>query len=243
MILVTGDTHGDLSRLLFPNELNKEDYLIVCGDFGAVWYGSEKETERNERLSGLLPYTLLFVDGNHENFDALKKYPVTEWNGGKVQVIANDVIHLMRGQVYTIDGKKLFTFGGAASHDIANGILEPDDPDFYQKRRNLDRAFAQYRINHYSWWEDELPSKEEMDEGIRNLAANNWQVDYILTHCTPTSVLGVLGNGEFKPDRLTDYLNLIREKCQFKRWYFGHYHMDQSLDPQFHVIYESIREI
>ena len=34
----------------------------------------------------------------------------------------------MRGQVFTIDDKTFFTFGGAQSHDIRDGILETDDP-------------------------------------------------------------------------------------------------------------------
>ena len=243
MILITGDTHGDLERLLFPNELNKDDYLIICGDFGGVWSGSEKERERNNRLCNILPYTLLFVDGNHENFDALKEYPVTEWCGGKVQIIAKDVIHLMRGQVYTIEGKKIFTFGGASSHDIDDGILDPNDPEFYEKKLLLDKTFGMYRINHFSWWEEELPSQEEMDEGIRNLEANDWNVDLIISHCAPTSMLGVLGNGLYKPDRLNDYLETIRQRCSFKHWYFGHYHINQSLDPQFTVLYDRIKEI
>lgn len=29
------------------------------------------------------PFTTLFVDGNHENFDLLNAYPVENWHGGK----------------------------------------------------------------------------------------------------------------------------------------------------------------
>ena len=71
------------------------------------------------------PFTTLFVDGNHENFDRLYAYPVEEWHGGKVHKIRPSVIHMMRGQVFAIDGKSVFTFGGASSHDIDGGILEP----------------------------------------------------------------------------------------------------------------------
>ena len=40
-IFITGDTHGDFSRLLpaafhEQRDLTKEDYLIICGDFGGV---------------------------------------------------------------------------------------------------------------------------------------------------------------------------------------------------------------
>ena len=60
---------------------------------------------------------IAFIDGNHENYDRLKKYPVTDWNGGKVQIISDSVIHLMRGQVYQIGEEKIFVMGGARSHD------------------------------------------------------------------------------------------------------------------------------
>ena len=47
-----------------------------------------------------------------------------------MQVIRPSVLHLMRGQLYDICGKRIFTMGGASSHDIRDGILEPDDPDY-----------------------------------------------------------------------------------------------------------------
>ena len=72
-------------------------------------------------------YTTLFVDGNHEKFDRLSDYPVDTWNRGKVHKIRPSVIHLMRGQIFEIDGKSIFTFGGASSHDITGGILDPMD--------------------------------------------------------------------------------------------------------------------
>jgi hypothetical protein len=44
MIYVTGDTHGrkDIDKLYascFPEgqTLTREDYVIICGDFGALW--------------------------------------------------------------------------------------------------------------------------------------------------------------------------------------------------------------
>ena len=45
MIYITGDIHGDFSRFRSPalKKLRKNDALIVCGDFGFIWDGSEKE--------------------------------------------------------------------------------------------------------------------------------------------------------------------------------------------------------
>lgn len=110
MIFVAGDTHrSDLGRFgafcgAHP-DLTKNDYMIVAGDFGGVW--SAKTLERDLQPFSALPFTALFVDGNHENFDLLDGYPVSQWNGGKVHFIRPDIIHLMRGQVYTIGGQDL----------------------------------------------------------------------------------------------------------------------------------------
>lgn len=68
------------------------------------------------------PWTTLFVDGNHENFELLDDYPVSSWHGGKVHFIKESVIHLMRGQIDTIDGQTFFTFGGGYSCDIETRV-------------------------------------------------------------------------------------------------------------------------
>lgn len=42
--------------------------------------------------------------------------------------------------------------GGASSHDIQDGILEPDAPDFEEKFQQLEQRSALFRVNHRSWW-------------------------------------------------------------------------------------------
>lgn len=119
--------------------MTKEDCVIICGDFGGIWnYGFENQKEA-EALDWLdsRPFTTLFVCGNHENFDRLYEYPVEEWHGGKVHKIRDSVLHMMRGQVFEIDDRKIFSFGGASSHDIDGGVLELEDPDFKEKRDEL----------------------------------------------------------------------------------------------------------
>ncbi len=39
--------------------------------------------------------------------------------------------------------------------------------------RFLTAAGKPYRINHLSWWKEELASEEEMEEGRNNLAAHD----------------------------------------------------------------------
>lgn len=79
-----------------------------------------------------------------------------------------------------------------------------------------------------------------MQNGIDNLEKVNYKVDYIITHCCPTSVQAMLSGGTYKTDYLMDYLQKISEKCEFKKWYFGHYHDNRQVDAQFSLLYKDI---
>ena len=225
-IFITGDTHGDidwskLNTTQFPvqKELTKSDYVIITGDFGAVWNGdrSDKYLQKNYNERN---FTTLFVDGNHENFDLLNSYPVEMWNGGKIHRISDSIIHLMRGQVFTMGDKTFFTMGGASSTD---------------KFR---------RREHISWWADEIPSKEELEEGINNLEKVDFNVDYVLSHCCGTSLLSQI-LFSYDSDTLTSYFDHLEFdfNLQFKHWYFGHYHRDKDIDNKYHCMYNRIIEL
>ena len=78
MIYITGDCHGDYRRFrkdIFPEQkdMTKEDYVIICGDFG--FWDRSREQEYWMRWLEERPFTALWVDGNHENFDLLSEYP------------------------------------------------------------------------------------------------------------------------------------------------------------------------
>ena len=250
MVYVTGDCHQNFRKFntkIFPEqkEMTKEDYVIICGDFDGVWNKEVENKEEKHLLDWLeeKPFTTLFVDGNHENFDRLYSYPVELWHGGKVHKIRPSVIHLMRGQIYEIDGKSFLTFGGASSHDIESGILDPEDPDFKEKKKWLDREWRSYRVNHITWWAQELPSEEEMQEGRANLAAHDDQVDFIVTHCCATSTQMLIDEQKLKPDIETDYLEEIKQTIQFKKWFFGHYHDNRNVSKKEILIYEQFVRI
>ena len=243
MIYITGDTHSDFSRFTeenFPiqSEMTKDDYVIICGDFGGVWTSEEESSREKDALDWLdnKSFTTLFVDGNHENYTRLYDYPMEEWNGGKVHKIRDSVLHLMRGEIFDIDNKKIFAFGGAKSHDIQDGILNLDEEE---KIYNYRKRGAYFRIRDFSWWDLELPTNQEMENGIENLEKVNYKVDYIISHCCPTSIQALI-NSTYKRDILTDYLQQVSEKCTFKRWYFGHYHDYRQVNAQFTLLYEDI---
>ncbi|MFF2154460.1 metallophosphoesterase family protein [Paenibacillus chitinolyticus] len=230
MIYITGDIHGTISvgsrfnKRNFPEQksLTKKDYVIVAGDFGLIWDGSREDQYWLKWLHKEKPFTTLFIDGNHENFDLLEQYPVEIWNGGKVHKINSSVIHLMRGQVFTIENKKFFTFGGAASHD------------------------KEYRKEGKSWWRREMPSKDEYEEGLENINRNNWIVDYVITHTCSTSDLDYISsvfNIHMEKDEMHPYFYEVEQKLTYKRWYFGHFHKNVDLPKNKRLIYSDLIKI
>lgn len=227
MIYVTGDTHGlqDYFKLhIFAGEhpeLTLNDYVIIAGDFGAVW--DSKTLAADLKPYTELPFTILFVDGNHENFDLLETFPVEDWHGGKVHRIKPNIIHLMRGQVFEIEGKTFFTFGGATSIDK------------FMRREGL------------SWWKQELPTYEELDEGMANLKKHNNKVDYIVTHsCSERALLypQIRNSATLKlycPE--SQMLSYIEENAAYKHWYFGHFHVDAEFGGRYTVLYQNVVRI
>lgn len=225
MIFVTGDTHIpiDVTKLrLFDmsKNLTKNDYVIICGDFGAVWNFKGEDEEEKMWLEWLekRQFTTLFIDGNHECFPRLNSFPVETWNGGKIHKIKSTVIHLMRGQIFNIDGKKIFTMGGATSHDRG------------------------HRKKGETWWEEELPNDTEYSDAWGNLIKNNYEVDYVITHCMPSNIQYRI-DYRYKRDLLTDSLFTIDSRIKFRHWYSGHYHIDADIDDCHTVLYDEILEL
>lgn len=246
-IFITGDTHGDLCRLTeFNMFMNEDDYIIVAGDFGYLfnrryWASFVKNVKS---IKG----KILFIDGNHENFDWLNEFPVCKWNDGKIHVIIkNKVMHLMRGQVFNIEGKSIFTFGGGRSVDVTGGIFSLDDPELEQKILGAQLIGKPYRIDHFTWWKEEMASDSEKEEAIRNLNKVNNKVDYIITHCIGSNwykrLECELGIYRMEIDAMSDWLAEIQERVKYKKWYFGHYHKDIELDEKHIMLYFNIKEI
>lgn len=229
MIYVTGDIHGsiDIRKLLKNNiteKITEEDYVIICGDFGLVWHYKKEIRKEKKWLDWLNKqrWTTIFVDGNHECFPRLNAFPVKDWHGGKVHVIRDKVLHLMRGEIFEIEGNRIFAMGGAASHD--RGPAKGDTDIVIGK----------------SWWPEEIPSREEMDHALENLAKYDFKVDYIITHCLPTLFQDYLKHGEYASDDMTRFLDIIFEKAEYKHWYSGHYHYNVDVTDRISVVFSRI---
>ena len=124
---------------------------------------------------------------------------------------SDPIIHLMRGQVFDIDGRKIFTMGGADSHD------------------------KEYRKPDISWWQEEMPTREEISEAIKNINKHHSKVDYIFTHCASSRVQKHYGD----TNELTDFFTGL-ENINFQHWYFGHYHEDKDFGEKFTCLYQNV---
>ena len=252
MIYITGDCHGRFGKFSmknFPEQKNmsKEDTVIICGDFGGIWDRENMiSSEEKHWLKWLEDknFTTVFVDGNHENFDRIARFEVIEWNGGKVHKIGESIFHLMRGEVYNIEGKTFFTFGGASSHDISDGIIEMDEQGKWRKTAKIWKKYGKsFRVKNLEWWEQELPSGEELEHAIETLKQYDYHVDYIITHCWPQHIVEKYIDRADAPDLLTKFFDEIAVKMEFKKWFFGHYHCDDVFEEKYRVLYKEIVRI
>ena len=228
-IFVTGDTHGqnDITKVnttYWPDQkdLNRDDILIVCGDWGGIWDGVGHDRYIQKWWKDK-PFTVAWIDGNHENFALVNQLPMETWHGGIIHRVADNIVHLTRGQVFEFNGEKYFTMGGARSVD------------------------KMYRTPYVSWWPEEIPSATDFMHGFLNLAANGSKVDYVLTHEGPQTVVKMLYNSQGM-----DYYDLgggvdrqldsVAQSIDFKHWFFGHHHMDKTIS-KYTCCYQKVFEI
>lgn len=224
MIYVTGDTHGgfDIDKL-FNIPFLPDDILIICGDFGFVWQRDYTqiafERKKLDLLLNALNCTVLFVDGNHENFPRLNSLPREEKFGAEVGVVRDRCYHLLRGNVYTINGKKFLAIGGAESHDM------------------------KYRTEGINWWREESITEEEIEK-----AKKAGEVDFVISHCVPDNIKermcleGLLPLEYILSSISETRLGKLAEEIKFDYWFCGHYHMNVILGD-FIILYDGFIKI
>lgn len=225
---MTGDIHASydiakLSESCFDTAgLTKDDYVIICGDFGLVWNNSASE-QYWLRWLDIRPFTTLFVDGNHEGFSLLNSLPETTWNGGAVHQVATSVFHLKRGQLFNIDGYRIFAMGGASSSEY-------------------DRM---HRTQGETWFTEEIPNERERAAALETLDAADWDCDFVITHCAPSSCAQGISEHtdrlKIHPmDEYTDWLQTIQDRLTYRHWFCGHYHIDAQIQDKTTALYNRI---
>ena len=170
MIYYTGDTHGNLDRIVEfckKYELTKEDIMIILGDVGLNYYLDIKANNMKKKYKESITCTLLCVHGNHcQNPEYMESMKEKQWNGGIVfyEEEFPDFLYAKDGEIYDLDGKKTVALGGAYSID------------------------KEYRLSHgWNWFADEQMSPEVMKRCEENLEKAGWEVHTVLSHTVPIS--------------------------------------------------------
>ena len=221
MIYITGDTHAEYDNFLnrlYHYPIGAGDTVIVTGDFCFV----RDEMPYSYYLKQLSkePFTITFIDGNHDDHALINTYPVVDLFGGKAHRITENIYHLMRGQLFTIEGKTFFTFGGAYSHD------------------------KDMRTEGYDWWPEELPGNSDYDTAAGTLNACNNKVDHMITHTLPQSIIHYIGRvPEPQEIQLDSYFEWLYHNCEFKMWYGGHFHINRLVRGNVHILYDEVVRI
>ncbi len=210
MILITGDVHGDFTRFKDKRlkKLRKSDALIICGDFGMIWDGSRKEKAILKRL-GRRRYSILFVEGSHESFAELEKYPLEEWCGGLTRKISGNLRQLIRGNVYEIAGKRIFAFGGGKAEDSSDPLQ------------------MKY----------EVPDEKELSDADKRLSEYGNEVDIVISYEPPASIGEFLG-GEPETNTISAYLEEKKNALAFKQWFFGKFHRNKRIPTRFTAVFD-----
>ena len=223
-LFITGDMHGEKARFTDPSFhiediLLPGDTLLICGDFKFI-FDDDKRMEEDAFLDELerKPYTILFCDGNHENFDRLESYPVESWNGGYIHRIRKNILHLMRGQIFDFFGKSFFVMGGGCSFGL--------DPCIEGK----------------TWWKRESPDATEYRIAIDNLNKRNNHVDYVITHTVPISVMRQ-EVPHYVSDPLNYFLEWLQDHVHYQMWYYGHIHLDKQVNEKQTAVYYQVLKI
>ncbi len=217
LICITGDTHADFTRFKDKRirKLKKDDFLIICGDFGFIWDDSSAEKKILKKI-GKKKFRTLFVDGCHENYELLNKYPTEDFFGGKVHNITGNLYHLNRGEIYNLQGYNFFAFGGGKTKE------------------------TDIRADSHTLFEEELPSDEELALGEENLEKMDWKVDYIITHEPPASIKEFMNFEVRQLSYMHYYFDKIKDKCKFKMWYFGKVHINKTIPAKYRCNFDDV---
>lgn len=223
MIFLWGDIHGEHevnSYTKFHRDNKKildDNPVIFLGDWGFLWSEPRRKSEQYwiDWFSSK-SNKFYIVDGNHENHKLISELPIVEECGGKMRKLEDNIFFMMRGEIYQIDGKTFWAFGGAMSIDKA------------------------HRIEGKSWWPEEVASYEEMQYGIDKLESVNWKVDYVIAHTLPKTIVATMFVADKEPDPTSAYFDfVIGQRLEFKMWFCGHFHEDRNIYGKYQILYKT----
>ena len=237
-LFVRGDSHGNFDFLpYFCEEYNtdKEDFLIVLGDAGILYFGEDNKHERAlKNYIGQHPITIVCVRGNHEerpgdrnNMCALTYLERPNLSGPfKWEAEFPNILYTIDGKEYHFGDKTALVIGGAYSVD----------------------KWYRLRVG-YNWFENEELTDEEMDNIIFNIRGKSY--DFVLTHTCPyewmpTDLFLSSVDQNTISNRTERFLSEVKRNCNWGSWWFGHFHanrVDMRGDGRVNMLYDDIVEL
>ncbi len=216
MIYITGDTFADTRRFSKTKvKLKKGDTIIVCGNFG-FFCDHDKLAEKSLKWLAKQKYTIAFLHGAIDDTAWLNNLPLVDWHAGKAARASKNVYYLPQGEVYEIEGKTLFCFGGG---------------------ENLDYIGSNYTEEFYS---SSILTPEVMQRAKDNLKRYHNQVDYIITHDAPSKLRAIMQQRKQIENPIFtgfhQFLDEIWEQTKFSGWVFGKYRENHTIAPFYHCV-------
>jgi len=216
MVNLISDNHGFefAEELLKYQPREKDDLLIILGD---TCLRLADTREYNDFSQWLLSrkYNIAIVDGNHENYEYLDSMPEEIWHGGKINRLTDNIVRLRRGELYSIENKSYFVFGGCTSG-------------------------AKWKAKGF-WHSGDVPTDAQLENAYANLKKAGYRVDIILSHkyfCDQCLVHP--GEEEYRLFLLNRFIDA---NVSFEKWYSGHRHEKRDIDGKHTVIFDELRTI
>ena len=150
----------------------------------------------------------------------IEKLPEVEMFGNKTLKVSTNIYYLKRGHFYNIEEKSFLVLGGAESQD--------------KERRKLNVSF----------WKQELMSDQEEYDCLKRIEEHGSKVDYILSHTGPIEGIALIesscDNPEYREfyreDKTVRFNDKINEIMSYKKWFFGHWHDERTIDDKFRAL-------
>lgn len=214
-LLLAGDFHCDLNHAGYISQIAKNQdisRIVQVGDFGYWPHTSPEYVPRMDETLAKRGQTLVWIPGNHENYDALYALEdVTERTPEGFWKVAENIFYAPRGLRWTWDDTTFLALGGAHSIDK-------------MMRLGLEQRSGRPRTQ---WWPQELLT----DEDVARAISGDGRVDVVISHDMPVGCDDVFTLYKTDPE---DHDNRRRVKrvvdhVRPKTLVHGHYHIKREM--------------
>lgn len=221
---ITGDCHGSIGRFIhFSPEEPENTAIIILGDAG-INYTFDKIDIALKRQLEETKMTYYLVRGNHEerpeNIAGIQTiFDKEVENDVFIEPEFPHIKYLKDGYIYNINGFSALVLGGAYSVD------------------------KEYRLRYGAKWF----KSEQLTEKEKFLIFNkikNQKFDFIFSHTCPISFeptdLFLHINQNSVDKSMENWLEEVKNNCDWSVWCFGHFHSDRLERPNVEMFYTDI---